>query len=354
MLRFIQTDPAKNGWKLSALDLWLGGISFGLGVASKWIVIYHAAALACFFVFRFGKTGLTWVRAGAALDQSKKGSGGGKKHNKAKKESSDASEDQSPYIIRTHFPRWAGKTLVTAFFAFLVVPLVIYVLAYIPYMSVNGTGLEGIVENQQSMYNYHSTLDATHPYSSMWYEWPYMKKPIWYYSGADSMPQDTVSTIIAFGNPVVWYLGSLCFLLLLGVAAVVFFRWLWRGKGHENTSIPLSPRSMAPWAGEVLFFIVIGGLAQYMPWAVIPRKLVFIYHFFATVPFIVLAEVWILRLASERFSLANAKLRWVLPAIVIAVALGLFAFFLPVLGGIPVPRFWPEMIKTVMPWGIYF
>ena len=32
------------------------------------------------------------------------------------------------------------------------------------------------------MYFYNSTLKATHPYSSKWYQWPLNKRPIWYWS----------------------------------------------------------------------------------------------------------------------------------------------------------------------------
>ncbi len=40
-----------------------------------------------------------------------------------------------------------------------------------------------MLTNQTSMFNYHSGLEATHPYSSSWYQWPTMVRPIWYYSG---------------------------------------------------------------------------------------------------------------------------------------------------------------------------
>ena len=45
-----------------------------------------------------------------------------------------------------------------------------------------------------------------HPYYSPWYEWPFIGKPMWYYSDSNGA-YGTASTIMALGNPAVWWSG---------------------------------------------------------------------------------------------------------------------------------------------------
>jgi len=48
------------------------------------------------------------------------------------------------------------------------------------------------------MYNYHSNLKATHPYSSQWHSWIVDYKPMCYYRADGKW---AISSITAFGNP---------------------------------------------------------------------------------------------------------------------------------------------------------
>jgi Gpi18-like mannosyltransferase len=271
MVRWYQqarTGRNPSGW------LVFSGAWIALAMATKWIGIYAGAGLAAMFVCGVLSLGRDWYRL----------------HGR--------------------------RTLAVCVVSFVVIPLAVYIAAYIPQMLAAHTGLDGVVANQFSMWNYHTQLKETHPYSSPWYQWPLMVKPIWYYSGSSAVPPGTVSTIVALGNPVVWWGGTAALVVLL-----------WRRFRKPDA---------AAW------FIAIGALAQYLPWAVIPRKLVFLYHFFMTVPFLVLALVYVLREWSERRKgrLANA------PAWGVAGLAGLlFAAYFPVLGGTPVPSWWAEALK---------
>ena len=274
MLRWYQESAENRGTPLWCLVF--SGVSIALAMATKWIGIYAGVGLAALFACGCIALGRDWLR------------------------------------------RQGGRTLIVCLAAFVAVPVAVYIAAYLPQMQVTHEGLQAVIDNQTSMWNYHTQLKATHPYSSPWYEWPLMIKPIWYYSGSAAVPPGEVSTIVALGNPVVWWGGTAAFLLAL---AGLFRR----------------PRDAAAW------FIVIGGLAQYLPWAVIPRKLVFLYHFFMTVPFLALALVWALRRWSDG---AGRGARW--PAWVAAgAAAALFAVYFPVLGGTVIPRWWAEGLKAL-------
>jgi hypothetical protein len=55
------------------------------------------------------------------------------------------------------------------------------------------------------MYEYHSKLDATHPFSSLWYTWPVMYRPVWLYT--ITYPNGIHSTISTVGNVAIWWGG---------------------------------------------------------------------------------------------------------------------------------------------------
>ena len=65
------------------------------------------------------------------------------------------------------------------------------------------------------MYNYHRNLKATHGYSSPWWQWPLLIRPIWMYQG-QGLPEGKIASISSMGNPAIWWPGTLsliaCFL----------------------------------------------------------------------------------------------------------------------------------------------
>ena len=120
-----------------------------------------------------------------------------------------------------------------------------------------------MLHNQTVMFQYHSTLKATHPYSSPWYQWPIIARPIWYFSG---QPGGTLREgISAFGNPLVWWAGIPAF-------ACTLLRWL-RNRDRKAA------------------FLTVGYLAQYLPWMLVTR-VTFIYHYFPSVAFVALMIVY--------------------------------------------------------------
>lgn len=71
------------------------------------------------------------------------------------------------------------------------------------------------VELNLKMYGANTNLTAGHPYSSKWYTWPFMARPIYYWYGSTSSPQagtDTItsqnSRIYFIGNPIIWWAST--------------------------------------------------------------------------------------------------------------------------------------------------
>lgn len=267
------------------IPLGLCGISMGLGIASKWTGIYAGAGLAIIFFWHLYKR----FREYQYALKHTKGETNGIKHS---------------YIVH-HFREYTIKTILFCMVFFVVIPLIIYILSYIPFEDSRGTGLiETIIHNQEAMFNYHKGVTSEHPYSSTWYQWPIMYRPIWYYSGHIN---DTISEgISAFGNPLVWWTGipAFCYLVYL----------MWKQKDKK--------------AG----FLVIGYLAQYVPWFFVTR-VIFIYHYFPSVPFVAMMVAYSVYKLVKKWP----KLRIGVWVYAIA-AIGLFLLFYPVLSGQPIDK----------------
>lgn len=276
-------------WK-TLLPLGACGVSMGLGIACKWTGIYAGAGLALIF---FG----TLFRRYREYCQAKK------------VPSKTTAGIRHKDIIERFIPN-TGKTILFCLIFFVAIPAAIYLLSYLPFVDyTEGRGLVSrMLHNQETMYKYHSTLDATHDYSSAWYEWPIMTRPIWYYSRiitGEYLQGGLREGISSFGNPAVWWPG---------IPAAFYMVYLWAAKKDRTAA-----------------FLLTGYLAQYLPWFFVTR-ITFIYHYFPSVVFVVMMTVYSLMQWMGKHSGKKMAAAAAYGAIVIA----LFLMFYPVLSGQPV------------------
>ncbi len=282
MLCFCQQDVRAAPMRKLLLPLFLCGAFTGLGIAAKWTAAYGAVGLAVLFFWRLWRA---WR---------------------------DCSPEERSGLGR----RTVGLLLWCCLF-FLVIPFGIYYAAFLPVLLLPGhdVSLVGWWGYQMHMYNYHSTLQAEHSFSSPWYQWPIMARPVWYHITYDAggVP-GAVCTISSFGNPVLWW-GSIPALL-----------WaLWRGIVRRDRK-----------AG----FLLTGFLAAYLPWVLVPR-LTFLYHYFTALPFALLALLLVFDRLEESGRLAGAfrvgPISMALPRClwggVLVAAAVLFGVFFPVISG---------------------
>lgn len=195
---------------------------------------------------------------------------------------------------------------------FAVIPFLIYLFSYLPFHSggQDGSLFARMLQNQSSMLRYHQNLNATHPYSSPWYQWPVITLPVWYYNGAVG---DTLREgISAFGNPLVWWPAIPAFFYMLYLAL---------RKKDRNAA-----------------FLVTAYLAQYVPWFFVTR-ITFIYHYFPSVPFLVLMLAYAILQWKKRLSERGFLL---LLTVYGLSAFLLFLLFYPVLAGQPVELAYAE------------
>lgn len=358
--------------KKTLIPLGLSGIFFGLGVASKWTGMYAGAGLAIIFFISL------WQRYN--------------EFKFAKKTPRSETNGISHRMVIDTFGKNVITTLAFCCIAFVVVPFIIYALSYIPYMntpSAKGSLLETIISNARSMLTYHgkTVAESTHPYSSYWFEWPVMYRPIYYFS--NTLDNGMKQGISAFGNPAVWWLGIGAVAYSLAVAVIVPLRNQdYFGKSKTlvggvyalifaiitlmsyiasigNEKLVRYPKFMLLYAvifvgifiivllneswlkkvsAKTALFLVIGFFAQLLPWTLVLRT-TYIYHYFTCIPFVILMIGFVIKTIYDNAK--NKKTVIIGTGIYVAVAIGLFILFYPVLSGAPVSM---EFAEKFLKW----
>lgn len=186
---------------------------------------------------------------------------------------------------------------------FISLPLIVYVLTYIPFF-IMGNSFGDFLILQKSMYYYHKDLDATHPYSSQWWQWPLMLKPVFIY--LKSLGEQS-AYIYTMGNPFIWWTGS-----LFTIAGII---------------LSIIKRNFA------LLLVVMGLFAFWIPWIISPRSLTFIYHFFPSILFMLLVIGYFLCYLWSRYK----YFKYVV-CLYLILAIATFIYFYPITAGTPIPN----------------
>ena len=285
MIRYVQMDWGTVSLRRTLIPLGLCGVTMGFAWATKWIGFYASAGLA---VLYFWKVASEIARAGEA--------------------------------VKARWKRAVWSCLFCVAF-FVIIPVLTYYLSYTRQLHVDGVTsvfdmfsgeqVNKVVQLQQRIFNYHAGLGGdTHYYRSPWYQWPIIWWPMWYFSGTGYLPDaGMISSISCMGNPAVWWTGLIALIFVLAGAA-------WKRR-----------------APKAWLIVLIGFASQFLPWVLVPRS-TFIYHYFASVPFIILCTVLMLDRLRRR---SDSGFRVVTVAL-LAAALVLFIMFYPLESGLPVAR----------------
>jgi dolichyl-phosphate-mannose--protein O-mannosyl transferase len=176
-------------------------------------------------------------------------------------------------------------------------------------MFLTGHNLGNLWEMQKQMWWYHTGLRATHPYSSSWWTWPFLIRPIYLYTSDEI--NGMVARIYAFGNPFVFWFG------LAATITCLVYSYL-----EKNKKLGL---------------IVFSYLIFFVPWALSPR-IMFLYHYLPSIPFLAIATGYVLR--------RNPKF---LPYFFIPTFL-IFVYFYPHWAGLKIPLWLDQSYYWVSSW----
>lgn len=327
MLRFMQRDIVRLPLKKLLPDLALSGLFMGLGIASKWIGVYSGAGLAVAFfwtIFRHMRMAATSAHL-------------------LKTDKSLSDEDRKILTLRdqTTMKRVLVICLWCLLF-FVAIPLAIYLLAYIPYFAYAHFDnlkdyLTAVWNAQLSMFSYHSKpgLGMDHPFYSPWYEWIFNQRPMYYASPTYVNTPGWSYAIWCFGNPAIWSAA------LVGFAYTVFM-WAKRHRYTLRKDGETLHWTAADW-DVTMPFLLLSALSQFLPWVLVPRG-TYIYHYFATTPFLMLSITVLFRDITRRFPKTG---KWLL-GIFLGVCLVMFVAYFPYASGTLTPTWWLDFMEQFL------
>lgn len=327
MLRFMQRDIVRLPVKKLLPDLALSGLFMGLGIASKWIGVYSGAGLAVAFfwtIFRHMRMAATSAHL-------------------LKTDKSLSDEDRKILTLRdqTTMKRVLVICLWCLLF-FVAIPLAIYLLAYIPYFAYAHFDnlkdyLTAVWNAQLSMFSYHSKpgLGMDHPFYSPWYEWIFNQRPMYYASPTYVNTPGWSYAIWCFGNPAIWSAA------LVGFAYTVFM-WAKRHRYTLRKDGETLHWTAADW-DVTMPFLLLSALSQFLPWVLVPRG-TYIYHYFATTPFLMLSITVLFRDITRRFPKTG---KWLL-GIFLGVCLVMFVAYFPYASGTLTPTWWLDFMEQFL------
>lgn len=275
------------------IPLFICSLFFGLGAATKWICVFTAFSLAFVILYSIVSN---YRKISLEVNENTE--------NKTSKSKTGWFLRQLVCVTnKDNLVLHTVLTFVFCFVFFVVVSLAVYCISYIPQtrydLAYGQSFMQYVIESQKFMFGYHAYLESEHPFSSKWYEWPLITRPLFAYISR-SADGDTVSSISSFGNPAIWWFSLWTIIFLIVVS--------FRTKDKKG------------------MFIAVGYIAQFLPWCFIQRT-TFIYHYFASVPFAVLSIGYFFE---NMFKFKTSKKLMVAYLI---ICLLLFVMFYPVISG---------------------
>ena len=260
-------------------SLLYGAIFFGLALSCKWSALYSVPVI-------------LWVMVYAELI-----------HNR------------EPFLI---------TRVVNLAALFIILPLLIYLVTYIPYVWIHhSTNLVPFVyQTQKDILNFHlyGQIHATHPYASSWWTWPFDLMPLSMYYWQDAKGYMSASLAL-LGNP------ALCW-LTWGVIAFLAYQWF------------LDRRNI------IAAFLFLAIVSQYLSYAFISR-ISFIYYFYSVTPFLILGVCYVL---NQLWQSGNTP-RVLMAYSYLTLSILLFLLFFTALAGMDVPRdYTAHILKWMKGW----
>jgi dolichyl-phosphate-mannose--protein O-mannosyl transferase len=210
------------------------------------------------------------------------------------------------------------KIILLSILFYVIQPLIVYIFVY-SLTNFNTTPItnlfelvKAVIDYTLGIFDYHHNLNATHPFQSVWYQWIFNIRPIWYYyHDFDGI----INTISCFNNPII---------SIAGLASVLYCFY----DSFKTKS-------------KIALFISIGYLSQLLPWVLVTRC-IFSYHYYPSVIFLVLA------IGYTSNKLISKDIRYKKPILIIVIlAIILFLLFLPVISGLDTTK---DYVANVLQW----
>lgn len=274
LYRYIDNRVNGISYKIASRNLLYAGIYWGLAISSKWNALYSALMIIMSIIY------VELIRNKSSISR-------------------------------------IPQKFIHSILQFVLIPLLIYVLVYIPYAYINNYSnlWQSVDQLQHGMLDFNlGLIHATHPYASRFWSWPLDFKPLSVYfwqKGAMS------SSIVIMGNPLIFwsFIPVTLFLMYMVIHDKKDYRAL---------------------------FLLGSMLSLYLPYALVSR-ISFIYYFYSITPFLILSICYAIN------KMLAIQKTWV-PVVVysyIGITVLLFILFYPALAGI---EFWRTYVTHALLW----
>lgn len=175
-------------------------------------------------------------------------------------------------------------------------------------------------ELNRVMYSSGMGIDASHPYSSKWYTWPVMQRPIYYWVQSDDTASNgagekKTAKIYLLGNPIIYWLGGLSLIFF------IFYLVFLAGGGMDN----LRKRQ------GVFLPILSGFFINFLPFMFLGR-VTFLYYYFPSLIFSIIIIAYLIDEIKSR------KIQKATIAVLVLVSAIAFIYFSPLTYGLPLTR----------------
>ena len=204
----------------------------------------------------------------------------------------------------------------------LIMPFFIYLVFWIPELAHNENTLSD-KHSQMVAYHFDNTDQKSHPYSSPWYTWPLMIRPIGYFFDSTSIVNsegvaiETFKAIHLFPNPALSLLSFVSVILL----TLKWIELLAKSIGTRKVSDEIYSISL----------ILIGFYSNFLPWALASRS-TFIYHYQPAACFAFMALAFLLFKLTTKNKIENISLYYASLFLILISAL----YWLPLQLGIEI------------------
>jgi dolichyl-phosphate-mannose-protein mannosyltransferase len=176
---------------------------------------------------------------------------------------------------------------------------------------------EKFKELNTELYQSNARLTTPHPYSSQWFQWPFMNKPIYYWNSTDALVGIS-EKIYLIGNPLIWWLSTIAV-----IYSIIFFKKYFM----LNTKY---------------LMLLIGYLSNWLPFIFIGRVM-FLYHYFTSLIFAILITAYVLNELSQK----NKKIAF---NTILTGSIILFLFFSPLTYGFQIPNWYYKLMVWLPTW----
>ena len=169
--------------------------------------------------------------------------------------------------------------------------------------------ISSLIYYHKEMLGFHTGLTEKHAYQANPWSWLIMGRPtsFFYESPKGCGSKSCAQEVLAIGTPLLWWLGALAVVFLIGVNL------------HNFAMRDFDLSSLIPFLGIA---------AGYLPWFFFQKRTVFTFYAIVFEPFLILAIVLLAKLAYEY----DERLKYLIGLIVIAIAIN-FVYFLPIFTG---------------------